>query len=268
MEDFMNSTFDYLNFPALKTPGLRTQPANAFLDEYLRIIRFRAYLGNVHILSAENETIFAIIAKSTTSETRQNLERVWAEAMIMAGGIETHVPLINETTLCRLVDNYLVYIRDLLFLVYKSQPLTLSSAEQVGFDFILQHSNMDDLLTSLAEKRVEELSFKGIRKMSDYCGKHGITLYSSDELLTEAALIIELRNIIVHNRGIISNMFKRRLPDYPAKTGERVHFDDETVTKYAEFLHKSVFDIDARVAKKFNLQQTSEWPLAHLNMIK
>lgn len=47
--------------------------------------------------------------------------------------------LMAEMTPCRVVDNYLCYVTDLLSLLFRSRPECLKSSETVTLDFVLDH---------------------------------------------------------------------------------------------------------------------------------
>ncbi len=78
-------------------------------------------------------------------------------------------------------------------------------------------------------------------------------MFPSPEGLDRAIRLIELRNIIVHNRGVVSNVFKQRLPEYPLEVGERVEFDFQEILREGIFLAKSVDLIDKISVAKFGL---------------
>jgi hypothetical protein len=70
-------------------------------------------------------------------------------------------------------------------------------------DTILEHAAMDDLLASLVERRVNDLSFKGIRALADYLSDRlAFDLFDSQDDLQRAVRIVEIRNLIAHNRGL------------------------------------------------------------------
>src|SRR5260221_6988835 len=112
---------------------------------------------------------------------------------------------VIEMMLVRGADNFLTYVSELLALVFTSRPETLKSGETVRLDEILQHSTMDDLVKRLAERRVERLSYQGMRDLQkDLSEKLSFELFPSPESLVRAVRVIEIRNLLVHNRGIVN----------------------------------------------------------------
>ncbi len=93
-----------------------------------------------------------------------------------------HAGLLAELIHCRNVDNFLAYITDLLALIYHHRPEMLKSSEKVEVKFIMQFLSMDDLINALAEKRVQELSYKSFQDLHDYLSsKIGLPLVTTDE---------------------------------------------------------------------------------------
>ncbi|MDQ3686595.1 MAG: hypothetical protein M3430_13505 [Acidobacteriota bacterium] len=88
--------------------------------------------------------------------------------MKLVYSFSAHIPLMAELVLCRSIDNYLVYLSQLLALIFRTKPETLKSGEQERLDFILKHSSMDDLIGALAEKRVDKLAYMGMRDLARY----------------------------------------------------------------------------------------------------
>jgi hypothetical protein len=165
--------------------------------------------------------------------------------------------LLREVVICRQVDNFLTYISEFLALIFRARPQTLRSNETERLDFILAYSSMEDLINSLAEKRVEALSYQGMSDLIRYMRERlGFDLFENKEREERAVQLIEVRNIIVHNRGIASRTFLRRMPHFPAKIGEKVRLGD-LATKEMELFPICVCDIDVRGAAKFGLPQSA-----------
>lgn len=168
-----------------------------------------------------------------------------------------HLPFFTEMLLCRVVDSYLTYISNMLSLIFRTKPETMKSQEQVTIEDILEHKTIDDLISYLAESRVNELSYRGMRELSSYLRKRiGFNLLAEDRLLEDVVQIIEVRNLIVHNRGIINRIFLSRVPSYAGALGDHVNIDLELFFYYSDTLARAVHDMDVRAADKFSLPRT------------
>jgi hypothetical protein len=173
--------------------------------------------------------------------------------------LTTHKNLLSELLLCRAVDNFLTYLSEILALIYRTRPETLRSNETVRLDKILQYKSMDELIAALAEKRVNELSYSGLKELSENLSNRlGFPLFEEGDTLANATRIVETRNIIVHNRAVINDRFLSRVPNYPAAIGETVVLDRNVLWGDIQFLKRSVKDIDSRAVAKFNLPTPNE----------
>jgi hypothetical protein len=181
-----------------------------------------------------------------------------------------HRKRIIEMQLERMVDYFLTYLAELLALLYRTRPETLRArtgargdgGDTIRVDEVLDHSSIDDLVATIADDRVYTLSYKGLRGLNDYLAGLGFDLFPNEKSLRIASLLVELRNLIAHNRGRVSRVFLRRLPDPPLLGGESLQLGDEVDIPFAElgrmmlFLDLSVADIDSRAIAKWNLPAT------------
>lgn len=161
---------------------------------------------------------------------------------------------LYQMMLSRAADNYLTYLADILALIFRKRPETLRSGEMVKLDIVLQHKAMEDLIAVLAERRVVQLSYQGMRELSKYLEeKLGFPLFKKAQQLQRAFQIVELRNLIVHNRGVVNRTFLSKVEGFSAGLGKTLVFDLDTVLSAVHFLGRSVADIDLRAGKKFGL---------------
>lgn len=168
--------------------------------------------------------------------------------------LRKHRYLLLQLFVARGVDNYLSYLSDLLKLVFTTRPETMRSGETVRLDELLRHQSMDDLISGLAEQRVEVLGYKSIRELSNYLDSHiGFSLCDDPEIMEGIAFIVDLRNLTVHNRGIINRRFSSRHPKYGLKVGHFVSLDYDAVVGHLVHLARSATEIDRRASSQFRL---------------
>lgn len=162
--------------------------------------------------------------------------------------------MLQELILTRTVDNFLSFVSELLALIYETKPQMLRSAEHERIDYVLNFESMDELRAAIAERKVERLSFLGLRELSD-CLKSQINfeLFPSAEELKQASLLVEMRNICVHSRGIIGTISARRFSEFRGQIGKRLDFSHERIRELRRFLENAVFDVDVRATEKFAL---------------
>lgn len=163
--------------------------------------------------------------------------------------------LLQELILTRAVDNFLCFLSDLLGLIYKAKPEMLLSSEQERLDFVLNFSDMDQLRRAIAEKKVERLSYLGLKELAHHFEKTmGFKLFENPNELERAAIIVEMRNICVHARGIIGQVSVNRFPSLKEGLGKKLDLNDALIRDLRHFLEHCVFDIDSRASQKFGLE--------------
>jgi hypothetical protein len=152
------------------------------------------------------------------------------------------------------VDNYLTYISELLAAAFLTRPQMLRSSEQVRVDFVLSHGRMEDLIEALTERRVERMSYMGMGDLAtDIERELGLNLFGEDATLRRAIRIVENRNLIVHNRGVINARYLRKLPGEGLAVGDPVPLTWDSVMADLNFLAESVREIDGRATEKWQL---------------
>jgi hypothetical protein len=245
------------------TLGMMSEPYWQFSKAHYELMGFIEFVSELATLADESTDI---ISSSILYQVLKQLKVITdpvsmtAIPVSMTAIVEGYKPLTLQMMLCRAVDNYLTYMKDLLALIFRTRPETLKSSETERLDFVLQYSTMEELISALSEKRVEELSYRSMQDLHNYLDKElGFRLFNKEEL-DNAVRINLIRNIIVHNRGIVNRIFISKLPaNSPAnllKQGEPVKLNEADVKDDIKFLFDSASDIDMRATKKFGLTRT------------
>jgi hypothetical protein len=249
---------DELSFVVRSMPDSCTRSAYGFAIETIKLMRFSWFTLSSILDNSRKVKIVEVLSKygggiDLSDEDKDVIVQIVNSLERMESENTEVFDFEAELFLCRMADNYMIYLRDIISEIYMKVPNMLRSSEQVTYDFVLQHSNMADLISSMAERKVNELSYKGLKEFEKYCERNGLQLFSSEEFRSNISLILEIRNIITHNRGVISGVFKRRIPNHPLNIGDNISYASEQFHDDSETMVSSVFDIDARVVGKFGL---------------
>jgi hypothetical protein len=130
-------------------------------------------------------------------------------------------------------------------------------AAATGFLVGLGLRPMADLISHLVERRVTRLAYGGLIEITDSLSKNlNFELFADEKDLHAAIRIVESRNIIVHNRGIVNQRFRDRVKqDAETLDDGRLWLTPDSVIADLNFLRSSVEDIDCRARDKFELSQ-------------
>jgi hypothetical protein len=163
--------------------------------------------------------------------------------------------LLTEMTLCSTVDNFLTYLTELLSLIFSSRPETLRSGDPVRLDFVLAHTTRAGMIKAIVDRKVNQLSYQGMRDLAQFfLDRMGFRLFPDDVSLDRAVLLTEIRNVIVHARGIANETFLQRATKSSISPGSRIKLTINDVQGHTTFLAQSVADIEARAHDKFGVK--------------
>ena len=198
------------------------------------------------------------IAKSERRSGRTDEGRLKRELAVGAGAsrkISVFYRVMTEMTLCRAVDSYLTYLTELLCMIFRASPDSLRSSEEVKLDFVLAHSTRAGLIKAITDRKVNQLSYHGMRDLARFLSRRlGFELFQDHKSLERAVLLVEIRNLIVHARGIVNDTFIQRVAKPPTPRGRQIRLSINDVREYVEFLNDSVADIEGRAHGKFRVK--------------
>jgi len=170
--------------------------------------------------------------------------------------IRTYQHYYGQMAFSRAVDNLITYFKDILVEVTTQKPNILKSKDQERLDFILSFETIEELRRSLADKKINELFYKGIDEIEKYFeDRLNIKLFKSATDKTHLSMYIKRRNLIVHNRGRITKEYLREFPDSKFPENFFFTFSYEELSSLNVWLNNFVVYIDNEIAEKFELQK-------------
>jgi len=226
--------------------GLK-QPATAALVSYLNdhrgFLSFNAYLWKTIVIAQYGRGGYPSYAGQS------------APSLNVVQEMDEHTQFLGQMMFCRGVDSFLVYLTDLLTLIFTSEPNILKSNEKVSMEFVVDHLRAGDLISAIVEKKVTELSYQGMEDLYRFFDERlKLPLCMKPDDFKRVGLLNDIRNIITHNRGIVNQIFKQKQPDHPAELGSQIVFKDHS--EVGELIGSLVYlarYLDARAAAKFKL---------------
>jgi hypothetical protein len=240
-------------------PKVLTGPCGRFVVGHYELVGFIGFVASLATRAHEVQRIARKALAEVDGDDRPSDDQGSALTTL-----RKYRHLVLEMGYVRAVDNYLMFLSDLLALLYAERPETLrvvprdarrgATGESVPIETIFEHSTMEELVDSLVERRVTDLSFKGLRALSDYLADRlGFSLFEDDESYARATRIVETRNVIVHNRGAVTRLYLARVGTTNRAVGEVIELDVDEFFADLNFLARSSFDIDVRAVSKWSL---------------
>jgi hypothetical protein len=139
-------------------------------------------------------------------------------------------------------------------LIYEKYPKKLPSNKQTTYGFCIEHHLAGDLISAFAEETVISLTHQNLDALTKYFKKNlDLVLFTKDTDTANAALCVDIRNIITHNRGIVNRFFIQRNPRFANDLGKRVVLSKEDSQDMLGTLGYCARQLDIRAVKKFGL---------------
>jgi hypothetical protein len=176
------------------------------------------------------------------------------ESKLASSRVFAHTPLLLELILCRSVDSYLAYIAGMLGLIFRSAPATLPSERTIKYAEVLAHDTLEGVVDYMAEVEVQRLAYQGMRSLAEELRcRPGLVLYEGKGDLATAIELVQVRNLIVHNRGVVNRRFLERVGGSRYRLAETLRLDPMWLSNGANFLFRSAVDIEGRATSTFSL---------------
>ena len=246
----------------VRIPGTLSEPLYQFLKYDTKITGSLAFIINLsnfterYFKSIEKPMFNLIEALGGDDEEKKNWESIITKGYGARKDLENYKQVLFRMVFCTEVDNYLAYLSDVMSLIFKTNPNTLKSGEQVSTEFILGFDSLEELVDALAEKRVDSLSYQGLDDLCNYFDERlGFKLFENIEYKSNAIRIIETRNLITHNRSVMNRKAIRKFPDFVEKPGEEIILNGDLLMENLLFLLSSAIDIDNRASQKFHIDR-------------
>ena len=240
----------------VKVPSRGSDALLDFLSSYRQINSFIAYL--LHLVGSVEFT--GVTAHNALVDTehdpvkKQQLIDAWAGRRSPVNKLKTHRQFLLEVILVRHVENYLNFLSALLKEIFEAKPETLRSSEKIDLETVLRHASIDDLVRTVAERKVESLSYSSFSDLAEYFQErfHINLLTKEHEALVVDA--IETRNISVHNRCHIDRRYVIRTKGDASQIGKIRGLNIDTVETIAICLASSAVAVDKTARKHLGVR--------------
>jgi len=248
--------FDSLSVIAiLKRSKSCTLPFMRFLKEYSDLVNlFMAF-----VLMAAKLDDHKGIARKIFDRIRQSLnpdeEYRYSEAQ---ESLHRYGDQFSRNMVVGMANNFFSYVSEVLQTVLANRPEILRSSEKLTTEEVLQFSEVKDIVSYIADRKVNELSYGGLRGVETYLKERlGLDLFDSDHERVLLTILTELRNIYTHNRGVVNRLFLKRVGQTPIQgyefvLGEAYEMDFLKFDALARNAINVAYRLDERLVSKFN----------------
>lgn len=247
---------------------LCTEPFARFLASYYSVLDFLYWLNSL--------TDFADVARLTTAEILAefgdeaakaryeyvNTDKHQAKRMLKRFGVQISANMTTTT-----VNAFQRYFSELIQCVAIKKPDILRSSQTIRIEEVLNFTRHRDIVTYLIDRKVNEISYGGLREMeAHFKDRLGVDMFDAESSRAMMTLFVECRNTIVHNGGIVDDYFLRKAGPEGSlfKKGQQCHLNFDRFNQLSANAIRISLAIDAAVSKKFRLVRRpySKWKCA------
>lgn len=210
------------------------------------------FVSNVHHLMHFLATPFALANKlDRTLEILFDDPSEESDLINYSEAIRGDAVLAGEIQVIHCVDHFLTYISHLLALLFRQKPEILSHA-QINLADVIRLPDKDAVIRYAVDEYVRRVSYQGmIGLYRDVKNKVGFQLFTEEQDLNFAVECVAVRNILVHNSGIVDSAMVAECPKYRSMEGGRV--TGYAPQRMSDFIVLAAEDIDARAKAKWGL---------------
>jgi hypothetical protein len=163
--------------------------------------------------------------------------------------------VLSEMILCLLLDNFQCYLSDLTLALFQHKPEVLSGGSTKN-DIIFGQPDLDTLKKRIIDKHVLDLGYKSILDINAYFTQNfKFPLFTTGMRELRISRLIQIRNIIIHNRAHVNALFVSKAGSKADKVGKPVNLPD--VRSVDRYLINAAQDIDDRAISKFGVPHFS-----------
>jgi hypothetical protein len=161
--------------------------------------------------------------------------------------------LCGEFVTCQTVDAFMYYLSQILRRVFMRYPECLGGA-QADVREVLECADKNEFIQRVVDRKVHSLSYKGLRGIVDYLNRElGLGFDATTQAFQEVCEFFEVRNIIVHNGGFVSQLYLRRTGRTDLQAGDQYPLTKEYVITQAMKLLDLAKQLDILFGSHFNL---------------
>jgi hypothetical protein len=189
----------------------------------------------------------------TVTTDEKGLDRFIKGADNLLAAYERHSGMLLEMAFIYLVSIYEAYIQDVFGAVLLRKPEALRSKKQLTYEKILELQESGRLLDYLVEREVHELSYRSVRdQVNYYRDKFKIDLEASGVPIEVLVEINAVRNLLMHNKGVINHVFISLVPKSNAFIGHRFIISNSYWLDLVEALNRIAAYARDAIIEKFD----------------
>ena len=226
---------------------VNNSPAIRFIDrgDHLMRLQGRVVKPMLAEMTSEHEKI-----KNTAISAQTNAKQFVRETMDRMKKSRERwedVDLMFHLFFCRFVDNFQIFLEELIADVARHNPQLVEGIRLRKADETLAPDQK-------LEKRLRKLSFMSLSELEETLADlMDFALFETPDSAARVAHLYDVRNLVIHNYGVVDRHFLTRYPDCTVAPGTTLRLSDDFIHQSFDELIKASGSIQMRTTEKFGL---------------
>ncbi|OYU69407.1 MAG: hypothetical protein CFE28_04965 [Alphaproteobacteria bacterium PA2] len=240
---------------------LCTHALYRFVHDYRETVRFFFFTVTLATRSDKMRLIAskALAEVGAKPEHIEVYDEVQANPSPVFDQLKKYGSIQSQNLVLRATNAFLLYYSEIIQAAIFKRPEILKSKQTIRWDELLGFTRFDDVVRYLIDKKVNELSYAGLGQMEEFMFERlGLAGSITDEQRALTAILVEIRNIYTHNRGVVNGIFLARVENHMGfhfVDGKYFHVDLDMFSRLSGNCLEVAYAIDEAVAKKFGLKR-------------
>jgi hypothetical protein len=238
-----------------------TDAFSRFLNEYHSNLDYFFFVIQL-VANADKGRVIAsktLLKAETDPGKRANYEDSIANPEATLKELQKHSTILSRNLTNGIVNAFQRYFSSIINSAALKCPKMTSSSQTIRVDEVLRFTRHKDLVAFIIDRKINDLSYGGLNEMEKYFDDRlGVQMFHDDRQRDLLRLFVEVRNINVHNGGIVNDLFTSRVGTvggFPYTKSKTFHVDMDALITLSENAMRGALHIDSVVGAKFGLQR-------------
>lgn len=139
------------------------------------------------------------------------------------------------------------YIKDLIRNIYlENKDILEKTDKKLTYERIFSFTSLDELYEYVIDRECEKVGYLSYEELCEYLTKKlCLNLFNVEDLKDDMIEICELRNILVHNKGIMNEKFIKKVRKDRYSQGQKIEIDRDLMIRSINMIHEVVTRLDS-----------------------
>ncbi|WP_152567956.1 hypothetical protein [Sphingopyxis sp. LC81] len=158
----------------------------------------------------------------------------------------------NRLLFTRILDNFQTFVTEIISACMQKNPKMLG-AYTLKAEILFQYDDLGELRKLAVEQMATKFSYMNIADLDDELrSRFGFPLFERKITKLRIKRLVEIRNAIVHNRGLKSSNFVKRVGAKVDRIGDEIAFAHPA--DVGSYIERIAEDVDQRAKLHFGLE--------------